>query len=152
MAYTYTDFLKKAAASNTLKDFDPDELRLAQPNPDYGIAAASLKAEANTASTSAQRALANQAADQLAASYRAASYNGFTGSKQEEIDNVLGQIGSFPDFSYDQQAPWMSRMIMVLLFSGWRTQPEMVTASPFWKWSAQWTPAAWMVLAWASCS
>ena len=103
MAYTYTDFLKKAAASNTLKDFDPDELRLAQPNPDYGIAAASLKAEANTASTSAQRALANQAADQLAASYRAASYNGFTGSKQEEIDNVLGQIGSFPDFSYDQQ-------------------------------------------------
>ena len=105
MAYTYTDFLKKAAASNTLKDFDPDELRLAQPNPDYGIAAASLKAEANTASTSAQRALANQAADQLAASYRAASYNGFTGSKQEEIDNVLGQIGSFPDFSYDQQAP-----------------------------------------------
>ena len=41
MAYTYTDFLKKAAAS--------------------------LKAEANTASTSAQRALANQAADQLAA-------------------------------------------------------------------------------------
>lgn len=100
MAYTYTDFLNKARASNTLKDFDPDELRIAHPNPEYGIATASLKAEANTASTSAQRALANQAAAQLKA-----SYNGFTGSKDQEIEDVLGQIGSFPDFSYDQQAP-----------------------------------------------
>ena len=31
MAYTYSDFLKKAQATNTLKDFDPDELRLAGP-------------------------------------------------------------------------------------------------------------------------
>ena len=43
MAYSYTDFLKKARATNTLKDFDPDELRLAEPYPEYGIAAAMMR-------------------------------------------------------------------------------------------------------------
>ena len=100
MAYSYTDFLKKARATNTLKDFDPDELRLAEPYPEYGIAAASLKAEANSAATSAQRAIANQAAAQLKA-----SYNGFTGSKQDEIDDILDQLDKYPDFSWDQEAP-----------------------------------------------
>ena len=100
MAYTYSDFLKKAQATNTLKDFDPDELRLAQPYPEYGIAAASLKAEANSATTSAQRAIANEAAAQLKA-----SYNGFTGSYQDEIDDILDQLDKYPDFSYDQEAP-----------------------------------------------
>ena len=105
MAYTYDDFLKKARASDTLKDFDPEELRLASSFPEYGISAASLKQDQKNATTSAQRALANEAAAQLAASYKAASYNGFTGSKQDEIDKILGEIGSFPDFSYDQEAP-----------------------------------------------
>ena len=111
MAYTYSDFLKKAQATNTLKDFDPDELeldwtrpceelRLAEPYPEYGIAAASLKAEANSATTSAQRAIANEAAAQLKA-----SYNGFTGSYQDEIDDILDQLDKYPDFSYDQEAP-----------------------------------------------
>ena len=100
MAYTYNDFLKKATDNGTLSSFTAQELSLAKAFPEYGISAASLKQEQNTAATSAQRAIANQAAAQLRA-----SYNGFTGSKQDEIDNVLGQIGSFPDFSYDQQAP-----------------------------------------------
>ena len=105
MAYTYNDFLKKATDNGTLSSFTADELSLAKAYPEYGISASSLKLDQNTAATSAQRALANEAAAQLTASYRAASYNGFTGSKQEEIDNVLGQIGSFPDFSWDQEAP-----------------------------------------------
>ncbi len=100
MAYTYTDFLRRAGISNTLKDFDLDELRLAKPYPEYGIATTSLKQDANTAATSAQRALANEAAAQLKA-----SYNGFVGSKDQEIEDILGQIGSFPDFSYDEEAP-----------------------------------------------
>ncbi|MBM6896867.1 hypothetical protein H9X86_05730 [Pseudoflavonifractor capillosus] len=100
MAYTYNDFLKKATDNGTLSSFTAQELSLAKAFPEYGISAASLKQEQNTAATSAQRAIANQAAAQLRA-----SYNGFTGSKQDEIDNVLGQIGSFPDFSWDQEAP-----------------------------------------------
>lgn len=100
MAYTYTDFLKRAAVSNTLKDFDPEELRLAKPYPEYGIAAVSLKQEANNAATTAQRAIANQAAAQLKA-----SYSGFTGSTDQEIEDVLDQIGNYGDFEYDQEAP-----------------------------------------------
>jgi len=100
MAYTYEDFLKKARASDTLKDFDQEELRLASSFPEYGISAASLKQDQKNASTSAQRALANEAAAQLRR-----SYNGFTGSRQDEIDDVLDQIGSFPDFSWDQKPP-----------------------------------------------
>ncbi|OUN17417.1 hypothetical protein B5G37_14405, partial [Pseudoflavonifractor sp. An85] len=105
MAYTYNDFLKKATDNGTLSSFTPDELSLAKAYPEYGISAASLKQDQNTATTSAQRALANEAAAQLAASYKATSYNGFTGSKQDEIDKILGEIGSFPDFSWDQEAP-----------------------------------------------
>lgn len=100
MAYTYTDFLKRAAVSNTLKDFDPEELRLAKPYPEYGIAAVSLKQEANNAATTAQRAIANQAAAQLKQ-----SYSGFTGSTDQEIEDVLDQIGNYGDFEYDQEAP-----------------------------------------------
>ena len=100
MAYTYDDFLKKARASDTLKDFDPEELSLAKAFPEYGISAASLKQDQNAATTSAQRALATEAAAQLKA-----SYNGFVGSKDQEIEDVLDQIGSFPDFSYDEEAP-----------------------------------------------
>lgn len=100
MAYTYTDFLKRAAVSNTLKDFDPEELSLAKPYPEYGIAAASLKQEANTAATTAQRAIANQAAAQLKA-----SYSGFTGSTDQEISDVLDQIGNYGDFEYGEEAP-----------------------------------------------
>lgn len=100
MAYTYDDFLKKARASDTLKDFDQEELRLAQAYPEYGISAASLKQDEKIATTSAQRALANEAAAQLRT-----SYNGFTGSWQDEIDDILGQLDKYPDFSYDQEAP-----------------------------------------------
>ena len=100
MAYTYEDFLKKARATDTLKDFNPDELRLTNPRPEYGIAATSFKQQANQASNPAQRAIAKQANAQLKA-----SYNGFTGSYQDEIDDILDQIGKYPDFSYDQEAP-----------------------------------------------
>ena len=100
MAYTYEDFLKKARATDTLKDFDPDELRLTDPRPEYGIAATSFKQTANQASNPAQRAIAKQANAQLKA-----SYNGFTGSYQDEIDDILDQIGKYPDFSYDEEAP-----------------------------------------------
>lgn len=100
MAYTYNDFLKKATDNGTLSSFTAEELSLAKAFPEYGISAASLKQGENTATTSAQRALASEAAAQLKA-----SYNGFVGSKDQEIEDVLDQIGSFPDFSWDQEAP-----------------------------------------------
>lgn len=100
MAYTYNDFLKKAKDTGTLSNFTPQEMSLAKAFPEYGISAASLKQEQNQATTSAQRALANEAARQLRT-----SYNGFVGSKDQEIEDVLDQIGKYPDFSWDQEAP-----------------------------------------------
>lgn len=88
----YLDQIRK-----DLKPYDPGRIDTPKPVPEYAIAAASLK---SGATSTEQKALANQVSTQMAK-----SYNGFTGSKDQEIEDVLDQIGSFPDFSYDEEAP-----------------------------------------------
>ena len=108
MAYTYDDFVKAANQSGLMGQFSQDDLNLAQKYPEFGLSVLSLKKDYNNAATAEQRLLANQAANELRKSYGNYS-GGADGSSfrlesklNRRADDLLGQIGSFGSFSYDE--------------------------------------------------
>lgn len=108
MAYTYDDFVKAANQSGLMGQFSQDDLNLAQKYPEFGLSVLSLKKDYNNAATAEQRLLANQAANELRKSYGNYSGGADGGSFHLEsklnrrADDLLGQIGSFGSFSYDE--------------------------------------------------
>ena len=108
MAYTYDDFVKAANQSGLMGQFSQDDLNLAQKYPEFGLSVLSLKKDYNNATTAEQRLLANQAANELRKSYGNYSGGADGGSFRLEsklnrrADDLLGQIGSFGTFSYDE--------------------------------------------------
>ena len=108
MAYTYDDFVKAANQSGLMGQFSQDDLNLAQKYPEFGLSLLSLKKDYNNAATAEQRLLANQAANELRKSYGNYSGGADGGSFRLEsklnrrADDLLGQIGSFGSFSYDE--------------------------------------------------
>lgn len=108
MAYTYDDFVKAANQSGLMGQFSQDDLNLAQKYPEFGLSVLSLKKDYNNATTAEQRLLANQAANELRKSYGNYSGGADGGSFRLESklnrrsDDLLGQIGSFGSFSYDE--------------------------------------------------
>lgn len=108
MAYTYDDFVKAANQSGMMGQFSQDDLNLAQKYPEFGLSVLSLKKDYNNAATAEQRLLANQAANELRKSYGNYSGGADGGSFRLEsklnrrADDLLGQIGSFGSFSYDE--------------------------------------------------
>lgn len=108
MAYTYDDFVKAANQSGLMGQFSQDDLNLAQKYPEFGMSVLSLKKDYNNAATAEQRLLANQAANELRKSYGNYSGGADGGSFRLEsklnrrADDLLGQIGSFGSFSYDE--------------------------------------------------
>lgn len=108
MAYTYDDFVKAANQSGLMGQFSQDDLNLAQKYPEFGLSVLSLKKDYNNATTAEQRLLANQAANELRKSYGNYSGGADGGSFHLEsklnrrADDLLGQIGSFGSFSYDE--------------------------------------------------
>lgn len=108
MAYTYDDFVKAAKQSGLMGQFSQDDLNLAQKYPEFGLSVLSLKKDHNNAATAEQRLLANQAANELRKSYGNYSGGADGGSFRLEsklnrrADDLLGQIGSFGSFSYDE--------------------------------------------------
>lgn len=108
MAYTYDDFVKAANQSGLMGQFSQDDLNLAQKHPEFGLSVLSLKKDYNNATTAEQRLLANQAANELRKSYGNYSGGADGGSFRLEsklnrrADDLLGQIGSFGSFSYDE--------------------------------------------------
>lgn len=108
MAYTYDDFVKAANQSGLMGQFSQDDLNLAQKYPEFGLSVMSLKKDYNNATTAEQRLLANQAANELRKSYGNYSGGADGGSFRLEsklnrrADDLLGQIGSFGSFSYDE--------------------------------------------------
>jgi hypothetical protein len=108
MAYTYDDFVKAANQSGLMGQFSQDDLNLAQKYPEFGLSMLSLKKDYNNAATAEQRLLANQAANELRKSYGNYSGGADGGSFRLEsklnrrADDLLGQIGSFGSFSYDE--------------------------------------------------
>ena len=108
MAYTYDDFVNAANQSGLMGQFSQDDLNLAQKYPEFGLSVLSLKKDYNNATTAEQRLLANQAANELRKSYGNYS-GGADGSSfrlesrlNRRADDLLGQIGSFGLFSYDE--------------------------------------------------
>lgn len=108
MAYTYDDFVNAANQSGLMGQFSQDDLNLAQKYPEFGLSVLSLKKDYNNATTAEQRLLANQAANELRKSYGNYSGGADGGSFRLEsklnrqADDLLGQIGSFGSFSYDE--------------------------------------------------
>lgn len=108
MAYTYDDFVKAANQSGLMGQFSQDDLNLAQKYPEFGLSVLSLKKDYNNAATAEQRLLANQAANELRKSYGNYSGGADGGSFRLEsklnrrADDLLGQLGSFGSFSYDE--------------------------------------------------
>lgn len=108
MAYTYDDFVKAANQSGLMGQFSQDDLNLAQKYPEFGLSVLSLKKDYNNAATAEQRLLANQAANELRKSYGNYSGGADGGSFRLESklnrrsDDLLGQLGSFGSFSYDE--------------------------------------------------
>lgn len=108
MAYTYDDFVKAANQSGLMGQFSQDDINLAQKYPEFGLSVLSLKKDYNNATTAEQRLLANQAANELRKSYGNYSGGADGGSFRLESklnrrsDDLLGQIGSFGSFSYDE--------------------------------------------------
>lgn len=108
MAYTYDDFVKAANQSGLMGQFSQDDLNLAQKYPEFGLSVLSLKKDYKNATTAEQRLLANQAANELRKSYGNYSGGADGGSFRLEsklnrrADDLLGQIGSFGSFSYDE--------------------------------------------------
>lgn len=108
MAYTYDDFVNAANQSGLMGQFSQDDLNLAQKYPEFGLSVLSLKKDYNNAATAEQRLLANQAANELRKSYGNYSGGADGGSFRLEsklnrrADDLLGQIGSFGSFSYDE--------------------------------------------------
>lgn len=108
MAYTYDDFVKAANQSGLMGQFSQDDLNLAQKYPEFGLSVLSLKKDYNNATTAEQRLLANQAANELRKSY--GNYSGgvdggsfrLESKLNRRSDDLLGQIGSFGSFSYDE--------------------------------------------------
>lgn len=108
MAYTYDDFVKAANQSGLMGQFSQDDLNLAQKYPEFGLSVLSLKKDYNNAATAEQRLLANQAANELRKSY--GNYSGgadggrfrLESKLNRRADDLLGQIGSFGSFSYDE--------------------------------------------------
>jgi len=108
MPYTYQDFENAANAAGMLGQFSQYDLDLARRYPEAGLSLLSLKQDYGRATTDEQRLLANEAANQIRSSYGnytggrdGGGYYATQGAKYgSQIDDVLGQIGSFGSFSY----------------------------------------------------
>ena len=88
MAYTYDDFLSYLPmAGLTEQDFSPEDLRLAQQNPQAGVALLDAKFDWKNAQTDDERALANAKANQVRSQY------GYSGG----IDGMNGNVSLTPD-------------------------------------------------------
>lgn len=106
MPYSYEDFERAANSAGLMKNFSSYDLDLARQHPEFGMSILSLKQDYNNAKTDEQRLLANEAANRLRSSY--GNYTGgsdgsryiSTGLYENRIDDALGKIGSFGQFSY----------------------------------------------------
>lgn len=110
--YTYDDFVKAATDAGLMEQFSPYDLSLAQMYPEAGLSILSLKQDYGNATTDEQRILINEAANQVRNSFGAYT-GGRDGSEyyaqtprtqtsaiDQQINDVLGQIGSYGSFNY----------------------------------------------------
>lgn len=65
MAYTYDDFVTAANRAGVMDMFSQDDLGLVQKNPEFGLSMVKLQQDINSASTTEQKLLAQEAQNQL---------------------------------------------------------------------------------------
>lgn len=115
MAYTYDDFTKAAQNAGMLQRFSQSDLETAKLSPEYGLSLLRLFQDEDGASTTEQKLLAQESANQLRKSYGTslpASGSGtgtmhtagsFTYEKDPEYHQLLDRIVNREQFSYDPQ-------------------------------------------------
>lgn len=114
MAYTYDDFVTAANGAGVMDMFSQNDLGLVQKNPEFGLSMVKLQQDINSASTTEQKLLAQEAQNQLRKVYgglttgAAASTTDGTGStgsftfgKQDQLDDIQQKVVNGGSFSYD---------------------------------------------------
>ena len=119
MAYTYDDFMARLNESGLQSQFSQWDMDTARQYPEFGISLISLKQDYNNATTDQARAMANEMANQLRASY--GNYSGGRYGDQyislgrtpggyqsrygSQIDDMMNSLTNYGDFSFDVQRP-----------------------------------------------
>lgn len=114
MAYTYDDFVTAANGAGVMDMFSQDDLGLVQKNPEFGLSMVKLQQDINSASTTEQKLLAQEAQNQLRKVYgglttgaaasttdAAGSTGSFTFGKQDQLDDMQQKVVNGGSFSYD---------------------------------------------------
>lgn len=125
MAYTYDDFLSTANREGLIKQFTDDDLQIAQKNPEFGFSMLSVMKDASRATTTEQKLLANEVANQLRSSYGSFGKAKAEGSFQYENENAyqkaLADATEVKDFQYDHtKDPTYSALRQAMLREGER--------------------------------
>ena len=107
MGYTYNDFLTKANNEGLIKQFTENDLQIAQKNPEFGFSMLSVMRDANNATTTEQKLLATEVANQLRSSYGSftapASSGGFQYANENAYQKALADAMNVGQFQYDAQ-------------------------------------------------
>ena len=104
MAYTYDNFVSAATAAGMMDSFTEEDLGLAKVNPEYGLSLVKLRQDANNATTTEQRLLAEEAQKQLRKVYSTGSSTGggsFSFDRQGELDSLTDKAVNQGSFTYD---------------------------------------------------
>lgn len=117
MAYTYKDFETAANGAGVMNLFSQEDLGLAQKNPEFGLSMVKLQQDINSAKTTEQKLLAQEAQNQLRKVYGGmgttaegaapsttdvyGSTGSFTFSKQDQLDDLTNKVVNGGSFAYD---------------------------------------------------
>lgn len=134
MAYSYDDFVSAANAAGMMGNFNQQDLETARRNPEFGLSMLSLMQDSANATTDEQRVLTNEAANQLRQTY--GSYvigeDGapqYSGSYGQQIQDILGQIGSYGDYQYGNEQKYQQLMDAIINRQPFSYDPE---SDPSW--------------------
>ena len=114
MAYTYDDFVTQANKAGYLKQFGESDLQIARKNPEYGMALLGLYQDKGSATTADQRALADEAINQLRVNYGTLGQinaaqeeinkaGSFSYSGETALQQAIKEKDEMPEFAYDKE-------------------------------------------------
>ena len=143
MAYKYDDFVTAANSAGMMNKFTQQDLVAAQKNPEYGLSMLSLMKDYDSSETEEQRLLATEAANQLRKTYGVTGQTGssfygtavqaqptqtpatsYSGAYDQQIGQVLGQLGSFGDFNYSGEDAYQQQLQGIINQQPFTYDPE----------------------------
>lgn len=115
MTYTYDEFLNAANSSGVMDKFSQQDLTVAQKNPEYGLSMVSLMKDISGATTTEQRLLATEAANQLRKNYGVYDAGGsYASSYGSQINDLLGKVNNYGSFNYGNETVYQQLLNSVL--------------------------------------